>query len=519
MAVGKERFVEVLDTTLRDGEQTPGVAFSPEDKLNIARLLLSHLKVDRIEIGSALVSDRENEALKGIADWANRRTYANQIEVLGFIDNGSSIAWVEKLNCRTINLLAKGSIRHCRIQLRRTPAKHIADVCREVKRAADAGLKVNVYLEDWSNGLRSDLAFICDFVSQLAALPVERIMLADTLGILSPDETARFCSFMTAAFPDVRFDFHGHNDYGLVTANSLSAIANGISGIHATINGLGERAGNQPLAQLVAAVNDLTCCHLKVQEKELTHASTLLENITGKRMAWNFPIVGMDVYTQTCGVHADGDRKGGLYVSKLIPERFGRSRDYALGKLSGHAALEQNLENIPGLPVLDDALREKVLAEIVRLGEKKKNVSASDLPFIVANIMHSSAPDNFKVLAYESTSCLGVAPKMQIKVEIFGKTVEASAKGDGSYDAFVKALKKCLKPFNLKLPKLADYQVRIPPGGRTDAIVETTIIWQSASGRRLTSSAVDSDQLAAAVRATEKMLNLYFKTVSDEKGL
>ena len=518
MAVGQDTTIEVLDTTLRDGEQTPGVAFSPEDKLNIARLLLSHLKVDRIEIGSARVSGTEEIAIKGIADWAARRGHADAVEVLGFIDGGVSVKWIEKLNCRTVNLLAKGSTRHCRIQLHRTPAKHIAEVCREVERAADAGLVVNVYLEDWSNGMRNDFPFICDFVGALSQHHVKRVMLADTLGILSPDETARFCSWMTAAFPLVKFDFHGHNDYGLVTANSLSAISNGVSAIHTTINGLGERAGNQPLSQLVAAVNDLTQFKVKVQEKELTHASIFIENLTGKRMAWNFPVVGSDVYTQTCGVHADGDRKGGLYVNKLLPERFGRSRDYALGKLSGNAALEQNLERIPGLPALDDALREKVLAEIVRLGEKKKRVGVSDLPFIVASVMHTSAQENFKIVDYEAVSRLGTAPEMHIKVEIFGKTVESSAKGDGNYDAFVKALRKCLKPFDLKMPKLADYQVRIPPGGRTDAIVETTIIWQTAPGRKFVSSAVDSDQLAAAVQATEKMLNFYFKTISADKG-
>lgn len=510
MPYKSEAFIEILDTTLRDGEQTPGVSFSPAEKLAIAKCLLTHLRVDRIEIGSARGSDSEKDSLRSLCAWASRKGYLDALEILGFIDDGKSVEWISATGCRTVNLLAKGSPRHCRVQLRKSPDRHFNDVCREISRAVDAGLAVNVYLEDWSNGMKDDFGYVYGLVSRIAELPVKKVMLADTLGVLTPGSTAEYCKWMVSSFKNLAFDFHGHNDYGLVTANSLAAVNSGITAVHTSINGLGERAGNQPLSQLCAAVNDLTDCRLRVQEKELCNASALLEAVTGKRMAWNYPVVGSDVYTQTCGVHADGDRKGELYVNLLMPERFGRRRDYALGKLAGMASLDQNLEQLPGLPKLDDSLREKVLAEVIRLSEKKKNVSASDLPFIVSSVMRSPGLAGIKVVDFESVCRLGAAPAMKVRLSVYGKEVESTARGDGTYDAFVKALKKCLKPLGFALPKLVDYQVRIPPGGRTDAIVETTICWQISSGRRIISSAVDSDQLFAAIQATEKMLNTIF---------
>jgi len=327
------------------------------------------------------------------------------------------------------------------------------------------------------------------------------------LGILAPDELTRYLEWMFSAFPELHFDFHGHNDYGLATANALAAVNAGISGVHATINGLGERAGNPALAQLAVAVHDLSHRKTRIAERELQHASDLLQSVSGKRCAWNTPVVGSDVYTQTCGVHADGDRKGGLYMNRLLPERFGRQRDYALGKLSGKASIDQNIDSIPGGAGLDSGIREKVLNEVVRLGDRKKTVTAADLPFIIAGVLHTPSRMRIQVMDFTSVSSLSAAPKVTLKLRVDGEVVETKSEGDGGYDAFVKALRKGLRKFNLKCPRLSDYEVRIPPGGRTDALVETTITWNLGPGRTLVTTGIDSDQLAAAVQATEKMLN------------
>ena len=500
----KNDFVEILDTTLRDGEQTPGVAFTPADKLDIAKFLITRVKVDRLEIGSARVSEGEREAVRAILDWGAHRGYLEALEILGFVDGGKSVDWIKSTGGKVINLLAKGSESHCQIQLRKTPARHYEDVANEIQYAHEQGLKVNLYLEDWSRGMKESFGYIHNFVTRIQGLPFERIMLPDTLGVLSPRELTLYLEWMYQAFPDIRLDFHGHNDYGVVTANSLAAVRAGISGIHTTVNGLGERTGNQPLAQLVVTINDMTDRKTRVVEKELQHASELVQNLSGKRCAWNAPIVGADVFTQTCGVHADGDKKGNLYANELAPERFSRHRNYALGKLAGKASLEQNLEEMH--LELEPEVRQKVLQEIIRLGDKKKNVSPSDLPFIIANVMRTPLESRVKIIDFEVTTRFRATPKARVVVEFDGVQYESTATGDGGYDAFMKALRKSLKKSGFTIPRLMDYEVRIPPGGKADALVETTIRWNN-GGKLLITTGVDSDQLIAAVMATEKMLN------------
>ena len=504
------RYVEVLDTTLRDGEQTPGVAYTPAEKFEIARLFISHLHIDRLEIGSARVSEGEKVGLRSILEWAEHRGCLERMEILGFVDGGKSADWIRGCGGKVLNLLAKGSETHCRVQLRKAPEQHFSDVCREIEQARKMGLAVNVYLEDWSNGMIDSLPYVFEFLHRLSEMEIERVMLPDTLGILTPEQVTRYLDWVYAAAPNLRIDFHGHNDYGLVTANSLAAVQAGVSGIHVTVNGLGERTGNQSLAQLVVAINDHTERATRVVEKELLHASVMVQTISGKRYAWNAPVVGSDVFTQTCGVHADGDKKGNLYANRLLPERFGRKRDYALGKLSGKASLDQNLQAI-GMSELDPELRAKVLQEIVRLGDKKKQVSAADLPFIIASILRAPISGRVRVTDYQIETRMNNLPKAVVNIELDGKPLSDRASGDGGYDAFVKALRKLLKKQGITFPRLADYQVRIPPGGKTDALVETTITWDVSPEKKLITTGVASDQLAAAIVATEKMLNLVIK--------
>ncbi len=502
-----DKYVEILDTTLRDGEQTPGVAFTPIEKEQIVRFMLQQVRVDRMEIGSARVSDGEKEAVASIISRLAQKNMDDRIEVLGFVDGGKSVDWICEVGCKVINLLCKGSERHCRIQLKKDPADHWAQVCKEIEYALERRLTVNVYLEDWSGGMRENFAYVYNMMKEILKYPVARIMLPDTLGILKPQELELYLNWMYSAFPDVRMDFHGHNDYGLVTANSLTAVRAGINGVHVTVNGLGERTGNQTLCEIVALINDMSDRKTHVSEKQLFHMSQLVQTMSGKRISWNAPVVGSDVFTQTCGVHADGDKKGNLYANALLPERFNRSRRYALGKLSGKASIDKNLEMM-GLE-LDKEIRDKVLKEVVRLGDKKKNVTPDDLPYIIADVMRSPLHEVIKFVNYGIYSKLGVTPYAIIEVEFKGQHLQAESHGDGGYDAFMKALRKALKQVGISLPKLIDYEVRIPPGGKTDALVETTITWDNGSAPLVTTG-IDCDQVVAAMLATEKMINLLF---------
>jgi len=498
-------YVEIMDTTLRDGEQTPGVAYTPVEKLQIAQVLLSKLRVDRLEVGSARVSAGEQEAVSSIAKWAAKRGFEQRLEILGFVDGGKSIDWIKETGCKVINMLVKGSEKHCRIQLRKTPEEHFEQVGKDILYADKQGLDVNIYLEDWSNGMRDSFQYIHAFMTFLQDFPVKRIMLPDTLGALSPAATSRYLDWMYSAFPNVRMDFHAHNDYGLATANSLAAAEAGISGIHTTVNGLGERAGNQNLAEITAVLHDMTKRKTHIAEKQLQHAATLVQTISGKRNSSNSPIIGSDVYTQTCGVHADGDKKGNLYANKLLPERFRRKRIYALGKLSGKASLEKNLDEM-GLE-LDSTLHSKVLQEIVRLGDKKKSVTPADLPFIISEVMRTPLIDKVKFIDYQILSSSKQTPCASVTISYKGEIIKSESNGDGGYDAFVKAVRKCMKKFGVSIPALLDYEVHIPPGGKTDALVEATISWEDDTAP-LRTTGIDSDQIAAAIEATLKMLNL-----------
>ena len=501
------RSIEILDTTLRDGEQTSGVAFSAPEKLSIARKLLEEVKVDRIEVASARVSDGELECVKAVCQWAAETNMLQRIEVLGFCDDGKSIQWIKEAGGRVLNLLCKGSEKHCRGQLSKTPEEHFADIKRNVAMAVEAGLEVNAYLEDWSNGMKDSPDYVFKMVDALRHTPIRRFMLPDTLGVLSPRETRQYVRQMVECYPDVHFDFHAHNDYDLAVANVLNATEEGCRGIHCTVNGLGERAGNASLASVVAVLNDMASVEVRVEEKSIVSASRMVESYSGMALAANQPIVGENVFTQTAGVHADGDKKAGLYVNRLLPERFGRSREYALGKMSGKANIEQNLRLL-GINLSEEDMR-KVTRRINELGDKKEKVTIDDLPFIISDVLHhSSSRERIKLVSYMVSTAYGLHPQAVVKLEVDGKQYEEAATGDGQYDAFVRAVRHIYRnALGRTFPWLSNYQVTIPPGGRTDALVQTAISWQY-EGKTYRTRGLDADQTEAAIKATIKMLNL-----------
>lgn len=493
--------VEILDTTLRDGEQAEGVSMAPAEKLTIARRLLEKVKVDRIEVASGRTSDGERSAVGRITDWADTLGLAGRVEVLGFVDGQASVDWTRSVGGRVINLLTKGSLKHCREQLRRTPEEHVDDIRRTVDYGVRHGVVFNVYLEDWSSGMRDSPDYVRSHVAALAGMPVQRLMLCDTLGILSPAEVRAFVGQMTQEFPACRFDFHGHNDYGLATANTLEAALGGARGVHCTVNGMGERAGNTPLDEVVVSLRDHGGLRTNVNERALAGVSQLVENFSGRRVAVNKPIVGENVFTQAAGVHADGDRKGRLYESRLRPSRFGLRRSYAMGKLMGRASLEFNLERLN--VTLTDAEKRQLLARIVELGDQKRHVTTADLPFLITELLQTPELRVFEVKDFSIVSNLGLRPVATILVRYRDAELQATASGDGGYDAFMQALRSVEGQLGIKVPRLLDYQVRIPPGGKTDALVETTIKWDNG----LKTVGVDTDQVTAAIQATEHVLN------------
>jgi (R)-citramalate synthase len=502
-----QRHIEIMDTTLRDGEQTSGVSFSASEKLTIAQLLLTEVKVNRIEIASARVSEGEFQAVKKITDWAKANDLLERVEVLTFVDGQTSVNWMLEAGAKVMNLLTKGSLNHLTHQLKKTPEQHFADIAQVIALATSNNLLCNVYLEDWSNGMRHSKDYVLQYLDFLQHQPIKRVLLPDTLGVLVPSETYNYIKELTDRYPHIHFDFHAHNDYDLATANVLEAIKAGAKGLHLTINGMGERAGNAPLASAVAVINDhLPNITTTVTEKSLYSVSKLVETFSGFRIPANKPVVGENVFTQTAGIHADGDKKNNLYYNDLMPERFGRQRKYALGKTSGKANIENNLHEL-GIQLSDEDLR-KVTQRIIELGDRKEVVTQADLPYIISDVLDSNTiEEKVQIENYVLTHSKNLRPSVTLKMSIAGELFEEHAQGDGQYDAFVNALKKVYKHKKMDLPLLADYTVRIPPGGKSDALCETIITWQW-KGKEFKTRGLDSDQTVAAIKATQKMLNI-----------
>jgi D-citramalate synthase len=494
-----------MDTTLRDGEQTSGVSFTASEKLSAAKILLEEIKVDRIEVASAKVSEGEFKSVKRITEWAAAHGYIDKVEVLGFIDGAESVDWIVNSGAKVVNMLCKGSLKHLKGQLKKTPDEHIADIRNVLKYAHKNGLKANIYMEDWSNGMRNSRDYVFYLLDALVKEDFMRIMIPDTLGIMNPEEAYEFTKMMVDRAPHVHFDYHAHNDYDLATANVLAAVRAGAMGVHTTVNGLGERAGNAPLSSVIAVLHDHAKIKLNINEEKINLVSRMIESFSGIRIPSNKPIVGEHVFTQTCGVHADGDSKEKLYFNELLPERFGRVRKYALGKTAGKSNIMQNLKEL-GIE-LDPETMKQVTKRVIELGDRKENVTTDDLPFIISDILNSELIEQkIKVKNFSLSLTEGLKPVASISIEINKKIYQETATGDGQYDAFMKALQMIFKSLKKKLPKLTDYVVTIPPGGKTDALVETVITWENS--REFKTRGLDSDQTIAAIKATVKMLNI-----------
>lgn len=430
------------------------------------------------------------------------------VEVLGFVDHTKSVDWIYESGCRTMNLLTKGSEKQCKGQLKKTLEQHLEDIKKTVAYAHEKGMDVNVYLEDWSTGMLESPDYVIKMISILKDLKgIKRIMLPDTLGKLPAWKTKEFIEKVKDKFPEVHFDYHAHNDYGLAVANSLEALKACVNGIHTTVNGLGERAGNCQLSAIAVSAKDHLNIDLGLNEIKYRELSKLIEIASKIRVSPNTPIDGSNAFTQTAGVHADGDDKGEVYHTKLNEQRFGGDKKYAyaLGKQAGYKSVKLNLEAM-GIEAENDVIR-SLTNKVRKIGEQKANITQEDLYFLYLDEIGKSEEQPFQVLDCRADVSFNGAKTGYIKVRLNGNEYEETGIGDGGYDAIMNALGKIVNKQNIPLPELADYDPRIPPGGGTSALVEAIIEWKNGYGTFRTTG-IDPDQTIAAVKATEKMVNI-----------
>ncbi len=499
--------ITVMDTTMRDGEQTPGIAFTPEEKAMLGRMLYN-AGVDFIEVASAQVSGGEKSGAMAVAAEFEEHGYpADILECLTYLTK-ESVDWAHDTGVGGVNILAKSSVEQIEKQFRMEPKDHTNLVLDIVEYAYDLGMKVNLYLEHYSSkgGVKDNPEYVDALINELIKTKkMQRITFCDTLGLFDPDEVKRYVGEFVEKYPKAFFDFHGHNDYGMAVANTLEAVRAHCKGIQATINGLGERTGNAPLEEVIVAVHDKTDKKTNIKEYMLKELSSLVEHSSGVRIPQNKPIVGKFAFTHKSGIHVDGMSKAKLYES-IDPTRFGRSHEYDLGKHSGKATIRSHLEVMGVKPT--DKLVDGILMRVKEFGDMKKVLSSEDLPYIIADLMEAPEEIRIDIEDCAIVTAIGTHPVATVSIKRNGKIYKVTGSGVGGYDAFMNAVRSLYKE---ELPKLVDYEVTIPPGGKTDALVYTTITWEDKEGNVFKTIGVSPDQTFAAVEATKKMLNRFYR--------
>jgi (R)-citramalate synthase len=502
--------IEIMDTTLRDGEQVEHGSYPPEWKLKVVQALIS-AGVNRVEVASARgFSAVEQKMLTTVMEWARKNAFEDKIEVLTFVDYKKSADWVNEAGGRVINLLCKGSERHCHLQLDKTLGEHLDDIAATVGYATSSfDMTANIYLEDWSQGMINSRDYVWEMLKRLNEMKaVSRIMLCDTMGVLSFWQMEEFVRAICREWPDLHFDVHCHNDYGTATANTLAAIRAGAKGAHVTVNSLGERTGNAPLDELVVNIHDhLKCFCTDLIEEKLRPISKLVSLMSGRRVPGNKPISGANIFTNTAGIHADGNMKKRLYEHPLIkPKRFGARLKDAMGKLSGRASIVSNLEQLGW----DLSYREigAVLNRVVELGDQGKPVTLGDLPYIVASVLNRPECIVFEA-SVQTVSASNKKALVSANLIYKGREYEIGGRGDGGFDAFMRAVKIWARRKPIKIPKLLDFDASIPPGGSTSALVQIVIDWEIPESRdRFQTRGVHPDQVIAAIDAAVRAINL-----------
>ena len=491
--------VRVFDTTLRDGEQSPGCSMHAPEKARLAQQL-ERLGVDVIEAGFPAASTGEAEAVQAVAEMLERctlaalaRTRPGDIEVAGRALRGAPRA-------RLHVFIATSSL-HMQHKLRLSPHEVLAQAVEGVRLARACADEVEFSAEDAS---RSDYGFLREVCQAVCAAGADVINIPDTVGYALPDEFGALIARLRADVPQAAFSVHCHNDLGLAVANSLAGLRAGAGQVEVTINGIGERAGNTSLEELVMALRVRRAAlglETGVRTQELARASRLLSSITGVWPQPNKAVVGRNAFAHEAGIHQHGVLENPLTYEIMTPDSVGAPEStLVLGKHCGRHAVEARLRAL-GVRCDRDEV-DALTARVKELADRKKFVYDDDLLALAAVAPERRA----RLLRYQSLAGSQVLPTASVEVALEGQTRRGSAVGNGPLDAALRALDAAL---GLEV-ELVELHTRAVTAG-TDALAEVVV--------RVRHAGAETSGQAASVDTIEATLRAYLSAVDAARAL
>ena len=490
---GRLEDVQLLDTTLRDGEQAPGVSLTPEEKARIAQSL-DAAGIDVIEAGSAVTGPGERETISRVTDLdldATVTSFARGVE--------HDIDLAMDCGVDGINLVVPASDQHIEDKVGTSHAENIDQTVQLVEYANDHGLWVEVIGED---GSRADLEYLEELMGSALDAGADRVCYADTVGHATPDRTIEAVSRLAELGPT---STHTHDDLGLAVTNVMASLAAGADLVHGTINGIGERAGNVALEEVAIALDH----GYGIETMDLTQVYDLAQLIaskTGIPLAPNKAVVGENAFTHESGIHTDGTLKDESMYEPYPPEKVGRERRLALGKHAGRAGVEATL-NEHGIDVSEDELSD-IVARVKEIGDRGKRVTDADLLTITEDVQDRERERRVELLDLTAVSGSSV-PTASIRLEVDGEVREEAATGTGPVDAAMQAAEAALS--HTADAQLESYHVDAITGGH-DAVV-TVEVEMSRGDDHVTVTASEADITRASIEA---MVNAMDRLVAGE---
>jgi D-citramalate synthase len=478
--VDKIRF---LDTTLRDGEQTPGVSLNPEQKLEIASKL-ADIGVDVIEAGSAAASEGERAAIRLIADAGLGAEICTYVRALN-----EDIDHAADCGADSVHLVVPVSDLHIVKKMRKTREQVVSMAYGAVEYAKERGLIVELSGEDAS---RADQVFLSTLFAEGVRRGADRLCFCDTVGLLTPEKVAAFIPPLAKIAP---LSIHCHDDLGFAMTNTIAGLKNGASCAHTTVNGLGERAGNTPFEELVMSLEILYDYKTRIKKEEIYHLALLVSRLTGVPLPVNKAIVGEMAFTHESGIHAHGVIREPSTYESIKPEMIGRKRRIVLGKHSGSASVEAALHEM-NYSTDTNQIRE-IVKRIKELGDRGKRVSDTDLMAIADAVLAIECTPVIRMRQFTAVSGSNMIPTASVTLEVNGKEMTGAAIGDGPVDAAMQVLRKSIA--DVADIRLEEYHVDAISGG-TDALVEVTVRL-SKDGKIITSRGARTDIIMASVEA------------------